>query len=140
MAVVGLMALSACAATYQNHGYIPPEEDLEQIAVGIDTRATVEDIVGPPASEALINGNGYYYVRSRFKTFGIRAPQEIDRQVLAITFDDAGVVQNIERFTLEDGVVVPIARRVTESSVNNNSFLRQLLGNLGRISPAGLDG
>ena len=32
--VIGLFALAGCAATYQNHGYMPPEEDLEQIVVG----------------------------------------------------------------------------------------------------------
>lgn len=135
-ALISILALSACAATYRNHGYVPDQEDLELIVVGIDTRATVEDTVGPPTSAALINESGYYYVRSRVKTLGFRAPEEIERTVLAISFDDAGVVANIERFTLEDGIVVPLERRVTETSVRDQAFLRQLLGNLGRVSPA----
>ena len=39
------------------------------------------------------------------------------REIVAITFDDSGVVRNIERFGLEDGNVVALSRRVTDSNV-----------------------
>lgn len=142
IAAIGLLCLTlgACAASYRNHGYIPPEDQLDQIVVGLDTRASVEDTVGPPGITGVVNGGGYYYVRSRVRSFGFRAPDEVERQVLAISFDNAGVVSNIESFGLQDGQVVPLTRRVTESAVSNKSFLRQLLGNIGRIGPAGLGG
>lgn len=127
------VTLGACAPTFQNHGYIPPQEDLDALAVGIDTRASVEETVGPPSSGGVLNDGGYYYVRSRVRTFGLVRPKEIERQVLAISFDESGVVSNIERFGLEDGQVVPLARRVTDTAVSNKSFLRQLIGNIGRV-------
>ncbi|WP_390914934.1 outer membrane protein assembly factor BamE [Pseudosulfitobacter sp. SM2401] len=129
------VSLTACAATYTNHGYIPPQEDLDLLVVGVDTRSSVEDSVGSPSSGGVLNDGGYYYVRSRIRSFGPTAPKVVERQVLAISFDTAGVVTNIERFGLEDGNVVPIARRVTDSAVSNKTFLRQLLGNIGRIAP-----
>lgn len=135
IALVVSLTLSACTATFQNHGYIPPQEDLDALAVGIDTRASVEESVGPPSSSGVLNEGGYYYVRSRVRTFGPTAPKEIERQVLAISFDGDGVVSNIERFGLEDGQVVPLTRRVTDTAVSNKSFLRQLIGNIGRIGP-----
>ncbi len=134
------LGLGACAATFQNHGYIPPEEDLDLLVVGVDDRASVEDAVGPPTAGGVTNSSGYYYVRSRKRTFGFLAPQVVEREVLAISFDSAGVISNIERFGLEDGQVVPIARRVTESGVTNKTFLRQLLGNIGRFNPGGFGG
>jgi len=42
------------------------------------------------------------------------------------------VVSNVELFTLEDGQVVVLSRRVTGTSIQNVSFIRQLLGNVGR--------
>jgi outer membrane protein assembly factor BamE (lipoprotein component of BamABCDE complex) len=139
--VAGLVGgLSACAPQYANHGYFPPQEDLEQIVVGTDTRATVAETIGTPATSAVVNESGFYYVRSRQRTFGALAPKVIERQVLAISFDSAGVVTNIERFGLERGQVVPLERRVTTSGVSNSGFIRQLLGNLGRFNPAGLAG
>jgi outer membrane protein assembly factor BamE (lipoprotein component of BamABCDE complex) len=127
------VTLGACSPTFQNHGYIPPQEDLDSLAVGIDTRASVEESVGPPSSGGVLNEGGYYYVRSRVRTFGLVKPKEVERQVLAISFDEAGVVSNIERFGLEDGQVVPLTRRVTDTAVSNKSFLRQLIGNIGRV-------
>ena len=69
------------------------------------------------------------------RAIGQLASKEIERQVVAISFSSNGVVQNIERFGLERGEVVQISRRVTSSSVKDKSFLRQLLGNIGRFSP-----
>ncbi|KEJ89566.1 outer membrane protein assembly factor BamE [Sulfitobacter donghicola] len=132
--------LVACAPEFANHGYIPPQEDLDQIVVGVDTRASIEESIGVPSTAGVVNDSGFYYVRSRKKTLGPLAPKEIERQVLAISFDSAGVVSNVERFGLERGQVVPLSRRVTTSGVENNGFLRQLLGNLGRFNPTALAG
>jgi outer membrane protein assembly factor BamE (lipoprotein component of BamABCDE complex) len=136
-AVIAAFLIAGCSATYRNHGYIPPEEELQELVVGIDTRASVEDLVGPPSSGSVLAEGNYFYVRSRTKTLGLRAPQEIERKVLAISFDSDGVLANIEEFGLEAGRVVPLSRRVTASGVSDTSFLRQLFGNIGRVGPAG---
>lgn len=138
LALIVLLGAAGCSPTFRNHGYVPPEEDLAELVVGIDTRASVEDLVGPPTAGGVLEGGDYFYIRSRVRTFGPRRPQVIDRQVLAITFDAEGVLQNIERFGLEDGRVVALSRRVTQSGVTDTTFLRQLLGNIGRIGPGGV--
>lgn len=130
-----VVALAGCSAIYRNHGYIPPEDDLADIIVGIDTRDSVADSIGSPSSSGVLNDSGFYYVRSQVRSFGLLSPQVVEREVLAISFDGDGVVSNIERFGLEDGNVVTLERRVTESSVIDRTFLRQLLGSLGRFSP-----
>ncbi|MCX7559569.1 outer membrane protein assembly factor BamE [Sulfitobacter sp. F26204] len=135
-----VFGVAGCAPQFNNYGYVPPAEDLELIAVGSDTRETVADKIGVPASSGVLNSSGYYYVRMRTKTIGPLAPQEIDRQVVAISFSEAGVVQNVERFGLERGRVVPLSRRVTSSPVSDNNFLRQLLGNIGRFNPTAFGG
>ena len=130
------VVLSGCVAQYQNHGYVPTEEDLAEVIVGSDNRISVAEKIGVPASSGVLNDEGYYYVRTRMRTFGPLAPREIERQVVAVSFSSAGLVQNVERFGLEKGQVVTLQRRVTSSPVNNSSFIRQLLGNLGRFNPA----
>ena len=140
LATIVAGAVSACSPQYQNHGYIPPEDELEQIILGVDTRASVEETIGTPSTAGVVNESGFYYVRSRKRTFGALPSKEIERRVLAISFDNAGAVSNIETFGLERGQVVPLTRRVTASGVRDNSFIRQLLGNIGRFNPAGLAG
>jgi len=123
----------ACTAIYRNHGYVPREDELAQIEVGKDTRETVAEKIGRPSAEGLLNDQGWFYVQSRFKTVGPREPEEIERQVLAVTFSDRGTVENIARYGLEDGRVIEISRRVTETNVKGIGFIRQLLSNFGRI-------
>ena len=133
-----LLTLVACATLYQNHGYVPTEQELAALQVGVDTRETVATTIGRPSAQGLLNDVGWYYIQSRFKLIGGREPQEVDRQVVAITFTEAGVVANVERFGLEAGQVVQLSRRVTAPNVKSASVLRQIFGNIGRINSDGL--
>lgn len=128
-------ALSACATSYRNHGYVPSEDELAEVIVGVDTRDTVAETVGTPSSSGLLNDSGYYYVRSRVRHQGLREPKVVERQLVAISFSTNGVVENIERFELEDGKPVRLTRRVTESSIRDQGIIRQLLGNLANFNP-----
>jgi outer membrane protein assembly factor BamE (lipoprotein component of BamABCDE complex) len=127
------LVLAACATIVRNHGYVPDEADLALVEVGTDTRETVAEKVGRPTAQGLLNDVGWFYVQSRFEHVGPREPKEVERQVVAITFTEAGVVDNIGRYGLEDGRVVEISRRVTESNIKGVGFIRQLLSNFGRI-------
>ena len=128
-----VVSVSACSAVYRNHGYVPTEQDLALIEVGKDTRQSVGEKIGRPSTSGLLNDEGWFYVQSRYKHFGPRQPQEIERQVLAVTFSEAGTVENIARYGLEDGKVVQISRRVTEPNVKGLSFIQQILGSFGRL-------
>lgn len=128
-----IVSVAACAATFRNHGYVPTEVELAQVEVGKDTQETVAEKVGRPTAAGLLNDEGWFYVQSRYRFFGPREPQEIDRQVLAITFSPAGTVQNIERFGLEQGRVVAISRRVTDSNIKGIGLITQLFSNFGRV-------
>ena len=133
-ATVGL-ALTACTATYRKHGYVPSPDQLAEVVPGIDTRDSVSETIGVPSSTGVLNDSGYYYVETRFRHYGAAAPKPVSRDLVAISFDTAGVVQGIERYNLADGKVVPLERRVTSSSVQDSTFLRQLLGNLRNFNP-----
>ncbi|MCF8512503.1 MAG: outer membrane protein assembly factor BamE [Rhodobacteraceae bacterium] len=133
LGLVLALALSACSAVYQNHGYVPSDEELALIEVGKDSRETVAATLGRPSSEGLLNDVGWFYVQSRWKQSGVMEPKEIDRQVVSITFSEAGKVENVERFGLEQGRVVTLSRRVTDSNVKGVGFLKQLMGNIGRL-------
>lgn len=125
--------LSACAALTNSHGYAPTQSDLALIEVGRDTRPTVEAIVGRPSTTGVLDESGWFYVKSEFRSFGWREAEEIDRTVIAILFDERGLVSNVERFGLEDGRIVALSRRVTDDNTTGVGFLQQLFGNVGNI-------
>lgn len=131
--LAALVAAAGCTRLANSHGYVPADSELSLLRVGADTRSTVASIVGQPATDSLRTANAWYYVKSDYETFAWRAPVEVSREVVAITYDDAGRVANIERFGLEDGRVVALSRRVTERNVQGITFLRQLFGNIGNF-------
>ncbi|KUP91374.1 outer membrane protein assembly factor BamE [Tritonibacter horizontis] len=134
--LVGVMAVvAACTATYRKHGWVPGPDLLSEVVVGVDTRDSVAETIGEPTIESLVDDSGYYYVTSRVKFFGAREAKVVSRDLVAITFDRAGVVDSVQRYTLADGRVVPLERRVTDSSIEDKTFLRQLIGNLGNFNP-----
>ncbi len=130
-----VLLIAACSTVYRNHGYVPTDDDLALVEVGVDTRETVSEKIGRPTASGLLNDTGWFYVQSRWAYRGAFEPREIERQVVSVTFTEAGTVENIERFGLERGKVVPLSRRVTETSVKGLSVIQQLLGSFGRIAP-----
>jgi outer membrane protein assembly factor BamE (lipoprotein component of BamABCDE complex) len=131
-AVVVVVALvTGCSPIKRNYGYTPPETDLQQLAIGRDTRDTVTEKIGAPLNEGMNRGNNWYYVSSRRQTVGPFEPEVTDRQIVALRFSEAGTLQNVERYGLEDGRVVVLSRRVTDDSVPDTNLLRRIFGNLG---------
>ena len=138
--LVGLCAPLACSPIERHHGFAPSAQDMAAVQVGSATRATVLERFGPPTSTGLLENDDFYYVSNTFRHVGPFAPEETERQVLAVSFDDAGVVTNIARYGLEDGKVVVLERRVTEDGINDVTFLGQLLGSFGRVDAGALLG
>ncbi len=136
LAALGVVLIAGCSPTFTDHGYVPSEADLALVTIGVDTKESVAAVVGRPSSAGILADSGYYYVASRRRNLGIRQNEIVDREVVAISFDAGGRVSNVERFGLERGRVVPISRRVTETNVRGQGFLRQLFGNIGNFNPA----
>jgi len=133
LAVALLVIASACSPIIRDHGYAPTDAELAALEIGVDTRETVTQKVGRPSAEGLLEDSGWFYVQSRWERRGPGAPVEVDRQVVVISFNEGGTLSNVERFGLEDGQVVALSRRVTDSNIQGVTLISQLLGNIGRL-------
>ncbi len=132
--IAAVLALAACSRLQDSHGYVPDEALLAEVEVGVDTKDTAGRILGRPGTSGIVDDQGWYYVKSDYERFLWRAPKEVNREVVAVSFAENGQVQNIERFGLEDGQVVALSRRVTTSNTLGIGFLRQLFSNFGTFS------
>lgn len=130
-----LLVLVACSPIQRFHGYVPDDDLLSDVVVGRDTRETVVEKIGRPGIAGVMEGSAWYYVQSDWIEQNYRAPVEVKREVVAITFNQAGRVANIERFGLENGNVIILSRRLTDNSAAKANLLRELFKNLGRFSP-----
>lgn len=135
LAMVVAALLAACSPVMRFHGYAPSDADLAAIVVGQDTRETVAEKIGQPGMGGLMEGSGWFYVQSDWRQREWRAPEEVDRQVVAISFDQRGRVSNIERFGTERGEVVTLSRRITDTGPRP-SVMSQVFRVLGQFTAA----
>ena len=134
--VAGLLvtlAVAGCAPIERYHGFVPPEAEIASLEIGVSTKEEVIALFGEPIADRALQNNTIYYAASKFEQFGPFTPKEVDRQVLAVSFDASDRVRNVSRYTLEDGRVIVLDRRVTDDGIADVSFLGQLLGSLGRF-------
>lgn len=131
--IVALCLFASCTRLQDSHGYVPDDPLLDQIVVGVDTKETAQRILGNPGTAGVIDDRGWYYVKSDYERFLWRAPVEVDREVVVVSFTDNDVVENVERYGLEDGQVVALSRRVTTANTQGVGFLRQFFSNLGNF-------
>ncbi len=139
-AVAVAVVVAGCTDLDRFHGFIPPAAEVAQVSVGSTTKDEVIALFGPPIADRAVERNTIYYAASQFRTFGPFAPEEISREILAVDFTPDDRVRNISRYTLDDGRVVVLDRRVTEDGINDVTFLSQLFGSLGRLDAGTLLG
>ena len=135
-----VLAAAACAPQVDNHGFMPPEEALERIRVGQDTRETVQRKIGRPSSSSLFTETGWYYVATTIERFAFYEPEVVDRRVVAIEFDERDRVASVNRYGLEDGKVIDLETRTTPTHGRQVTIVEQLLGNIGNLQGGQLFG
>jgi outer membrane protein assembly factor BamE (lipoprotein component of BamABCDE complex) len=124
------VALAACAPTTRVHGFVPSPSDVARITPGVDDMLSVEAALGRPSSAGLLREGSWYYVQSTIQDYTYHPPRVVDRTVLAVNFDERGVVSGIDRYGIEDGRVVNLTNRVTETGGRQMGVLEQLFGNI----------
>ncbi|MBS28380.1 MAG: cell envelope protein SmpA [Alphaproteobacteria bacterium] len=134
--LVLIAALSACAPTINIRGQQPDPEALAAIEPGETSRRQVEQALGSPSTEGVFRENVWYYMSERTETFAFLAPELLERKIVAIVFDDGGVVEDIFTYTENDRREVELVSRVTPTAGNELSLIQQLFGNVGRFSDA----
>ena len=136
LALVLVMAtLAACGGQYRNHGYMPLADDVDALIVGVDTRDSIIEVMGVPTTGGVLTEEAMYYVRSRVHHKGYVKPNEIQRDVLVLSFDKNQILRNVERFGIEKGKLIRLEHRVTEAPGGDRSVLQQIIGSIGGFNP-----
>lgn len=135
----GLLA-TGCSPVVHNHGYAPQPEELADLRIGRDTRASVQSKIGRPAGAGIFTDQGWYYVSSKVEHLTYHAPKVVDRRVVAILFDENDVVAAVSEYGLEDGRIVDLETRTTPTHGRQLTILEQAFGNIGVITTDDLTG
>jgi outer membrane protein assembly factor BamE (lipoprotein component of BamABCDE complex) len=128
------ITLAACAPTLVMQGYVPDDETLAGVEQGVDTKNAVVTKLGSPSTIATFDDDTWIYVNKRSEVFAFFEPTVLSQNVVAINFDPEGRVEEIRRFTLEDGRLIDPITRKTPTQGRELGLLEQLFGNVGRFS------
>jgi outer membrane protein assembly factor BamE (lipoprotein component of BamABCDE complex) len=128
----GLVA-TGCAEQITRHGHHFNENDMQAVQPGM-SQEQVRMSLGSPATTATVaNGNAYYYISSTMKQTAFMLPEETDRQVVAVYFNQAGSVDRVANYGLKDGKVFDFVKRTTPApGTAEDGLLKQLFRNLGK--------
>jgi len=133
-------SLLACAPIIDQRGYVFNDRLIERLEIGKTNLQQTIDILGSPSTTSEINGKAFYYIHSRFVRESYRASKEVDRKVMAIYFDRQSNIRDIAIYGLDDGIIIEIVQRATESQGAELSIIGQLFSNAGRFGDGGADG
>jgi outer membrane protein assembly factor BamE (lipoprotein component of BamABCDE complex) len=128
------VAVSACSDNITVHGNLPKENDIEQIAVGLDDRNAVAQRLGTPSTLSTFQDDKWFYIGSKMEKVAFMKPQVVDRKIFVVSFDDSGTVDEKSLYTLEDGQFVDLVDRKTPTEGRELTVIQQFFGNLGRFS------
>lgn len=128
--------VSGCSRDIEHRGYQARAQDMQQLRMGM-TKAEVRSVLGSPSTTATVQyqGDSYYYISSRIKTSAFLDNEELDRQILAVRFNQFEQVQSFGQYTLQDGQVIDMNTRETPSRGRELTILQQMFGNLGKFTP-----
>jgi outer membrane protein assembly factor BamE (lipoprotein component of BamABCDE complex) len=131
------LTTAACTPRIDQRGNKPDEDQVVQINPGVDDKNRVAELIGTPSTISTFDDRTWYYISKRTETTAFLDPDVIDQEVLAITFDESGIVQNMRIYGPEDGRTLAYVDRTTPTEGNELTIVQQLLGNLGRFNPQG---
>lgn len=138
--LVSCLLLSSCAwlaPPPQLRGNKVDPEQLKELTPGTSTKADVTAIIGSPTAAGTFDNNTWLYISELTQPRIGRTLGELDQNVVVLTFDEGGVLRDIQKRDKQDALPVAVVSRTTPSPGTEASFLQQLLGNIGRFNPTG---
>ena len=135
LALLALLSLPACSLFERPRiprGNAVDQEQLSQIRPGIQTRQDVQALLGSPSARGTFDEEHWYYISAMTRVQPGRFLQVQDQRVVAIAFNQEGVVSNIRELGQNDGRNVPMVTRETPVPGTERTLLQALFGNIGR--------
>ncbi len=124
----------------QGRGNRVDADELKQLVPGTSSRADATALLGSPTAKASFDENTWLYISQLTKPVigGTNAVR--DQEVVVLSFDDAGILRNVETRGMDAALPVNVVSRTTPSPGTEATILQQLLGNVGKFNPGSAAG
>jgi len=133
--IIIILNITSCSTVVENRGYIFNPEIQEKISQGMD-KSEIISLLGTPSTISESTGLKYYYISNKFLKYAFLNPQEIERTIQVISFDENDNVRNIEEYTMKDGRVINYNKDKTLPNGTEVTIIQDLFDNTGRYTNA----
>jgi len=130
------VALCGCSTISESRGYVPDQKLVDAIRSDVDTKETVESMLGNPTMKATFDDANWYYYSKKTERWAFFKEKVTEMDILAITFDDENYVSDIKRYTVADNKVIDPVSKKTVTHGKHENFFAELFGNVGRFGSA----
>ena len=137
MLLLGCMLVGGCSvfeAQSQLRGNHVDADQLKELVPGTSTRNDVTALIGSPTARATFDDNTWIYISEVTRPRIARVQGVLSQDVLVLSFNEQGVLQDMKRLNQDDALPVTVVARTTPSPGTEASFLQQLFGNIGRFN------
>ena len=137
------LSLTACSLfvpPLQTRGNKVDPDQLKELVPGTSSKADVTSLIGSPTQKATFDENTWLYITETTRPRVGRTLGVLDQHVVALTFDDRGILTGVKQYGMADARPVAVATQTTPSPGTEASFMQQLIGNIGRYNPTGTGG
>ena len=136
----GMAMLPACSSIRESRGYIADPLLTGTVQPGIDNEQSVEATLGRPTFTSQFGEPTWYYVSSVTGQRPFTRPKIRSHSVVAVRFDEAGRVAEVDRTGMEQVVFLDPNGDKTPTLGRERGFLEDLFGNIGQVGGAGVPG
>lgn len=109
------------------------DDRLAEIQPGVHSRADVATLLGSPALTSMFTDTTWYYVSAVSRNRIVRPAALDDQKVVAIHFDERGIVTKVDNVARDEMREIEPVARVTPTPGTERNFFQQLFGNIGRF-------
>ncbi len=134
LAILLILGAAACEPRIDTRGHVPDPEALEKLKSGLVTRTDVVDLLGSPSSVGKFDQEIWYYISTRTETLAFYPPEVLEHRVVAVAFDQSGVVDEVREYGMEDLQNIEPIGRETPTAGKELGFFEQIIGNFGRFA------
>ncbi len=135
LTVFTALTLSACSSTVTYRGFQETQKLTESVQPGVSTKQALLSRFGSPSlSGNAQTGDSWYYVAYTEEKFAFFHPEITDRDVVALYFDQNGVLETSKHYSLADGKIISLNDDKTPLYGKDLNVVQQLLSNVGRFN------
>ncbi len=111
---------------------------IAQLQPGVQGKADVQALLGPPSATGTFDDQEWYYISSITRIRPAQSPGVSDQRVVVFRFDPNGMIQKIDTLGPQDMRDVNVVQRTTPVPGTERTLLQALFGNIGRVGANGM--